>query len=148
MLWTLIAVICIVIDRLTKIYISAKLDLGESIPIFKNVFHITYHLNDGAAFSILQGRRVFLIITTVLILSSIILYVIIKKPKNKLVLLSLSMVVGGALGNLIDRIKYGSVIDFLDFRLINFPVFNMADTFVVLGAICLFIASIKYGEEL
>ncbi len=148
MIWIIIGAVCLALDRLTKFYIASTFAIGESIPVIKNVFHITYHLNDGAAFSILQGKRIFLLITTIIILLLLIFYIFIRKPENRLVRLSLCLIISGAIGNFIDRIKTGSVVDFLDFRLINFPIFNVADSLVVIGAACLFIATLKYGEEL
>lgn len=148
MLWIFLAVVCITADRLTKIYISGNFKLGESVPVIKNIFHITYHLNDGAAFSILQGRRFLLIGGTLVILAAVVVYIILRRPENKVLLLSLTLVVSGAIGNLIDRISSGEVVDFLDFRLINFPVFNIADSLVVIGAVCLCIYTLKYSGEI
>ena len=133
-------------DIFTKLYISSTFHLGESIPLIKNVFHITYHLNSGAAFSMFQDQRLFLSVLSAVIIAGIIVYLIIKKPKEKLALLAFTLVISGATGNLIDRILKGRVVDFLDFRLINFPVFNIADCFVVIGAGLLMLHILKSEE--
>ena len=111
------------------------------------VFHITYHINNGAAFSILQGKTVFLAIASAVVVCCILVYIAVKKPENGIILLSLTLIVTGALGNLIDRVFRGGVIDFLDFRLINFPVFNLADCFVVIGGALLFLYVFKHTES-
>ena len=81
-----------------------------------------------------------------IVIIAVVLFVIAKRPKNKLLLLSLSMIASGGIGNLIDRIRFGYVVDFLDFRLINFPIFNVADIFVTVGA-ALFIALLLFSKE-
>ena len=136
MLWLpcLVGVIMFAADRLSKLYISANMRLGQSIPVIENIFHITYNTNDGAAFSLLSGKIPFLIIATVLIIAALTVFIIVKKPKSKLFGISVSLILAGALGNLFDRIFLGSVIDFLDAKCINFAIFNIADCCVVIGA--------------
>lgn len=126
----------VVIDQWGKYLAEAYLKPIVSYPIIPGVFHLTYGRNSGAAFSILQGKQIFLIIFTTLILSILVFYFIknIKKG-NRLLKLSLAFIIGGALGNLIDRIRLSYVVDMFDFTLINYPVFNTADIFVVLGTI-------------
>ncbi len=143
MLFIIVSVLCIALDIISKHIISANMFIGESIPLIQNVFHITYVLNDGAAFSMLQGKTLFLIIITIAIILSALVYLFIKKPKDKLLLLSITLILSGAIGNLIDRVTMGHVVDFLDFRLINFAVFNVADCYVTIGAILLCIYELK-----
>lgn len=138
MLWFIIGLLCVAVDRLSKMYIVNNFAMGHSVPVINRVFYITYHLNDGAAFSILSGKTVFLTVTSLIIMAAVAAYIIIKKPKNNLLLLSLTFILSGAAGNLADRALSGAVVDFLDFRLINFPVFNIADCFVVTGGALLF----------
>lgn len=140
------AVLMVFLDLITKYLVVNLMSLSQSIPLIDNVFHLTYVRNTGAAFSMLSGQRFFLILLPIIIIVSIIIYVTIKKPKNKLLLLSLSMIVSGGIGNLIDRIRFGYVIDFFDFKIINFPVFNVADIFVTLGA-TLFILLLLFSKE-
>lgn len=133
-------------DILTKYLITSNMSVGETIPIIDGVFHLTYVKNTGAAFSILTGQRLFLILLPLIIVVALVFYIIVKKPKSKLLVLSFSMIIAGGISNLIDRISLGYVIDFLDFRIINFPVFNFADICVTLGA-GLFIGLLLLSKE-
>ncbi len=128
-------------DRITKALVSANMRLGQSIPVIQDIFHITFKTNDGAAFSILSGKTPFLILITLLIIGVLVAYIIVKKPKNKLLGTAVSLVIAGALGNLLDRVWLGHVVDFLDARFINFPIFNVADISVCIGAglLCLYV---------
>lgn len=123
-----------VLDRLTKACILANMRLGQSIPVIENIFHITFKTNDGAAFSILSGRVPFLILATLLIIGALVALIIVKKPKSKIFGIAVSLIISGAVGNLVDRIALGHVVDFLDARFIDFPIFNVADICVVFGA--------------
>jgi signal peptidase II len=137
-----IFVASIVADQLTKLWAINVLKSGGSIKIIGEFLRFTYAENRGAAFSILQGQRVFFVIVTIIML--IVLGFIYFKSKNiaKLSKLSLAMIAGGAIGNFIDRIRFGYVVDFIDVRFgsfYNFPIFNIADSFVVCGTILLII---------
>jgi len=147
MVWFLTGLLCVAIDQLSKVFVANNFMTGQSIPVINNVFHFTYQLNDGAAFSILGGKTVFLSIVSVVIILGILAYIFIKKPSNNLELLSLTLIIAGAVGNLIDRVFRGAVIDFLDFTLINFPVFNIADCFVVIGGVLFFFYVLKYVDN-
>ena len=140
------SVFMVLLDFITKYIVTTTMSLNQTIPLLNNIFHLTYVRNTGAAFSMLSGQRLFLILLPFLIIAAIVVYVIIKKPKNKLLLLSLLMIASGGIGNLIDRIRFGYVIDFFDFRLINFPVFNVADIFVTVGA-AIFIILLLFSKE-
>jgi signal peptidase II len=136
------------IDQYTKYLAATTLINYDTIPLIKNVFHLTFVKNRGAAFGILQNQKWFFIIVTIVIMAGIVYYIIKNKPKSKLLMISLSMILGGAVGNLIDRIRYSYVIDFFDFNLINWPVFNVADSFVVVGTILLsYYLLFKYEEK-
>lgn len=126
----------VIIDQWSKYLAEVYLKSIVSYPIIPDVFHLTYGRNTGAAFSILQGKQVFLIIFTMIILGMLIFYFVknIKKGR-RLLNFSFAFIIGGALGNLIDRIRLNYVVDMFDFTLINYPVFNSADIFVVLGTI-------------
>ncbi len=132
MIFYCLITIFVIIDQVTKHLISANMDVNQTIPVLDNIFHISYVRNFGAAFSILTGKQGFLIGITLISLIGILIYLILKR--NKLhwsMSLSLSLIVGGGCGNLIDRMRLGYVVDFFDFRV--FPVFNMADIFVCCG---------------
>lgn len=127
----------VALDQISKLLVVANIPLYESVEVIPNVFRFTYIRNDGAAFGMLDDARwVFMVLSTVAIVG-VIAYMFIKKPESKLLCISLAFMVGGGIGNMIDRICLGYVIDFLDFC--AFPKlwkwnFNIADSFVVVGA--------------
>lgn len=126
----------IALDMVTK-YIAITIFKISELEIIKNILYFTYVENRGAAFGILQNQKMFFVIMTVAVIGIIIAYILRKKPKNKLLLISLGCICGGGIGNLIDRIRFSYVVDFIDLRIINYPVFNIADCFVVVGAVLL-----------
>lgn len=132
----------IILDQLTKLWAIEVLKDGGSIKIIGDFLRFTYAENRGAAFSILQDQRVFFIIVTIIMLS-VLAYIYFKmKNITKLSKLAISMIAGGAIGNLIDRVRFGFVVDFIDVRFgsfYNFPIFNIADSFVVCGTILMII---------
>src|SRR5690554_3301778 len=119
--------------------------LYESIPLIPNAFHLTYIENPGAAFGLLANQRIFFVIITTVILGVILYFYYNLKGKHFLLRISLGMVVGGAIGNLIDRIRLGAVTDFFDFRI--WPVFNIADSAIALGMIYIAYQLLFHGEE-
>ena len=132
--YAILTVFFVLADILTKKAVVSNMKLHESLPVIKDVFHITYVRNTGAAWSIFAGKTSVLGVVSAVVVVAALIFIVIKKPKNKVLLASLSMIIGGGIGNMIDRFSLGYVIDFLDFKLINFPVFNVADIFVVCGA--------------
>ena len=124
----------ILLDQLTKLLSSKFLSQVETVPIIKDVLHLTYVENTGAAFGMLKDHRwVFMLISTVMIIGlSTDLFG--GLAENKLYEISVAMIISGGIGNMFDRIGLGYVVDFIDFRLINFAVFNGADSFVCVGA--------------
>ncbi|MEG1433843.1 signal peptidase II [Eubacterium sp.] len=132
----------IVVDQLTKLYAVNVLAKVTTVPIIPNVFHLTYVENTGAAFSMLSGMQTFLIIITMIFIAGL-LYLFIVLPKKRQyfeINLALAFIISGAIGNLIDRLRFHYVVDFFDFRIIGFAIFNIADILVVLGCILLVIA--------
>lgn len=120
------------------------MELHESIPIIDNFFAITSHRNKGAAWGILQGQMTFFYIVTIIVVIGIV-YMLHKHGKeNKLFAFSLSIILGGAIGNFIDRIFRKEVVDFLDFMIFSydFPIFNVADSALTVGVILIIIATI------
>ncbi len=132
-----LAVIVIGLDRLSKYYIEASMWPGMSIPVIKNVFHITYIINPGAAFGILEYQTGFFIVVSVLMVAAAIWYVPRVPVQYRLLRYGIGLLTGGAMGNLFDRIRYGGVVDFLDFRI--WPIFNIADIAIVCGVGCIII---------
>ena len=140
----LFSFIFLFIDQIIKFLIDRFMVLNTSIILIKDFFSITYVHNDGAAFSILSGNRIFLIIVTIISLF-LILKFLIPKDIRKLDIITYSMLIGGILGNFIDRIFRGYVIDFLDFNLFgyNYPIFNFADILIVVSVILIIIIEFK-----
>ena len=141
----LFVILLVVLDQASKIYLTLVNKTSPiDLEVIRGFFRITYTCNDGAAFSILKGKRVFFIIMTIIVVFLIAYYLL----KNKVYWVekySLLLIISGAVGNLIDRIMYGYVIDFLDFIIFgyDFPVFNVADTFICIGVVLMLIAVIK-----
>ena len=147
----IIAFIFFLIDLISKQIIMHVMNLNESIKVISHFFSLTYVRNNGAAWSILKDERILLMIVTVIVLFLINKYMN-REELSKIEELTYGIIIGGIVGNLFDRIIYGSVIDFLDFNIFgyNYPVFNLADTFIVVGIMLLIIVSIRkehYGKN-
>ncbi len=125
-------------DRLTKYFIIKSLALGQSIEVIPNIFHITPVFNNGAAFGVFRDCGLFFIIFSFTVIALILLIVSRSPRLDRLTAVSLALILGGAAGNLIDRMRFGYVIDFLDFRI--WPVFNIADSCITIG-----VALIAFG---
>ncbi len=134
MIYFALGVAIFVTDLLTKIWAQTRLREIGTIALIEDVFHLTYVENRGAAFGILQDQRALFVLMA-LIFAAAVIYVVLKyKNRPAIVDLGLCFMTAGALGNMIDRIWRGFVVDMFDFRAINFPVFNVADIFVCIGA--------------
>lgn len=144
----ILSLIVLSIDQVSKILIANTMDINSSIEVIKNFFYLTYTHNTGAAFSILTGKRLLLILIAIVILIILFNYIKKNKTNNKLEILAFSLIIGGSIGNLIDRIIRGYVVDFLDFKIFgyNFPIFNLADTFIVIGVILIVIITLTRKE--
>ncbi len=143
-----ISIILLLIDQISKVLIVKLIDINSSIELIKNFFYLTYTHNTGAAFSILTGKRIFLILVALVILIVIFNYIKKNKIESKAEKIAFSLIIGGSIGNLLDRIVRGYVIDFLDFKIFgyNFPIFNVADTFIVIGVFLLLIITLARKE--
>lgn len=120
----------LLIDRISKYLVANLLEEGQSIPLIRGIVHLTYVRNTGAAFGILSGQRFFFIAVTLVAVMLLIIYA--RQVKgNGLLQVAFGLLLGGAVGNLIDRLVYVAVIDFIDFRI--WPVFNFADMAIVIG---------------
>lgn len=137
MLQILIVTFIVVLDQVTKYLAKTYLKSKGSVPLIQNVFHFTYVENRGAAFGVLQNQRWFFIALTVVVSVVIAYYLFTRKQESVVFTIALSMILGGAIGNLIDRLWLGYVVDMLHFILIDYPVFNIADSCVVIGTILL-----------
>jgi len=132
MIYYLIAAAVIVFDRVVKKLVVSNMVPWETIPVIEDIFHFTYVQNRGAAFSMWQGQWIILIGFPLAAIAGGLILIYLKRNKwDKLMLTSVAMICGGGLGNLIDRIMLGYVVDLFDFRV--FPVFNIADIFICVG---------------
>ena len=131
----LTAAVVFLLDFFSKWLIQQSMGLQETIPLIRNVFHITYIHNRGAAFGILQQQTGLFILITVLVLVAILWYHRQLPQSDRVAHLALGLVFGGSVGNLVDRIRWGYVIDWLDFRI--WPIFNLADSAIVVGGLLL-----------
>ncbi len=135
LIWLMIIAGIIFLDQLSKWLTVINLGLGETFPLIEGVFHFTYVRNTGAAFSMFDEpdeRWIFMSISSVAIIA-LAIYLWYNRKGSKLLCVALSFIIGGGLGNMVDRCILKYVIDMLDFRLINFAIFNVADSFVCVG---------------
>lgn len=141
--YSAIIVVGIFLDQITK-WLSVKfLSVVDTVPIIKNVIHLTYVENRGAAFGMFKDQRWIFMITSTVMIIGLLAYLYLGLAENKLYEISIAMIISGGIGNMIDRIALQYVIDFIDFRLINFAVFNGADSFVCVGAGLLVLALVR-----
>lgn len=141
-------IVFLVIDIVSKLIVSNLMNVHDSILVIKDFFYITYVRNTGAAWSLFAGKTILLLMVSLIMICGIILYVYKNKTKVKLEKIAYSLILGGAIGNFLDRIVYGYVIDFLDFYIFgyNYPIFNLADAFIVLGVLLLIIYVWRYSD--
>lgn len=131
-----LSILILILDQISKFYISSALSLGQSIPVIRDIFHISLVYNTGCAFGLLKNQKIFFIL-----LSAVVVFYILRDLFFNCRRYSLSrkaalgLIMGGAAGNLLDRLRLGYIIDFLDFRV--WPVFNLADSAITIGIIIL-----------
>ena len=144
-----ISIVCILIDQILKNIIDSRMVLNTTEPIIAGFFNISYVHNPGAAWSILNGNRLLLIAIAIFSLVLFYIYFIKNKHLSKLETISYSILIGGIMGNLFDRIIYGYVIDYLDFMVFSydFPVFNFADICIVVSVGLIIIRMLIGGEN-
>ncbi|MCG0274685.1 MAG: signal peptidase II [Thermosediminibacteraceae bacterium] len=131
----IIAAFIFVIDQFTKTLVKTRMVPHQSIEVIDNILYLTYVRNTGAAFSLLKGKVFFFIVVSFIVIAALVFYMKRLPPEKKILKVTLSLILGGALGNLVDRLRYGYVVDFIDFRI--WPVFNVADSAMVIGVIIL-----------
>lgn len=143
-----LSAVIVLFDQIIK-YFVANLEFHHKFTIIHNFFNITYVQNDGAAWSILSGNRILLISVGFISLFLIYFFLIKNKELTTNEQISYSLLIGGIIGNLLDRIIRGYVIDYLDFKIFNyyFPVFNLADIMIVIGMILIIIQVLKDGKN-
>ncbi|SDB87800.1 signal peptidase II Aspartic peptidase. MEROPS family A08 [Pelagirhabdus alkalitolerans] len=145
MYYYLLAIIIIALDQMTKRWVVVNMELRESIPVIEDIFYITSHRNPGAAWGILQDQMYFFYIVTIIVIGVIVYYMTKYAKENMWIGIGLGLVLGGAIGNFIDRLIYQEVVDFLNVYIgtYNYPIFNVADSALVVGVIILAILTIK-----
>ncbi|MFJ7638674.1 signal peptidase II [Peribacillus sp. NPDC097264] len=141
MFYYLIALLVIAFDQLTKWMIVKKMEYGESIEIIENLLYITSHRNRGAAWGILQGQMWFFYIITIAVIIGVVYYIQKMAKNSRLLGVSLGLMLGGAIGNFIDRVARQEVVDFVHTYIFSysFPVFNIADAALSIGVVLLVI---------
>jgi len=145
-MYYLIVILFVAIDQGIKYLISSNMKPGESFPLIENIVHITYITNTGGAFSILRGQTILLIVIPAALVIAFIAYIHIKRKSARFpFLFALSLICAGGIGNLIDRIRVGEVVDFIDFRF--FPVFNFADMCVCCGCGLMLLYMVLYERR-
>lgn len=147
MVWIIIAIILAAADQIIKYFVVSGMSVGETAFSVLNIFDITYLQNRGAAFSILSGRLSLLSLISVVFCVGAVIYWIRKKPEHLLLKTALVMMFSGALGNGIDRIFRGFVVDYISASFVSFPVFNLADICITVGAAFLAVYFIWFDKE-
>lgn len=150
----LLAALLVGIDQLTKWLVSSNMKLTDTVNLIKigdtEVLNLYYCTNNGSAFSMMEGKTTFLVILTSLVIIVLIVALLIKKIRQPRFVWAVAMIIGGGLGNLLDRIfNKGCVIDFIDIRIINFAIFNFADICAVVGGLllCIFVVMDEVRES-
>lgn len=147
MLYIVLAAAAIALDQALKILVVSTLGMWNEIQVIPGFFYIHCIPNDGIAMGFLAGKQMVVVIATALIMAGIAAYILKNRSKgNRVELILLTLILAGGIGNLIDRVRLGYVVDFLDFRIWSY-IFNFADICVVLGCIFLFIWVLKGVKE-
>lgn len=133
-IYIVILMLIVAVDQISKLMITSFFSLGQEKSIIKGILSFTYVRNEGAAFGMLQGARIFFIVLTIVVIIAAVWYIIKMRPQSPMEKTALAFIGGGAIGNFIDRALWGYVRDFIMTDFIDFPVFNIADCFVCIGA--------------
>lgn len=144
-----ISLITIVLDQIVKYLVTSSMELFKSIKVINNFFYITYVQNEGAAFGIMKNSRWIFITLAIIAIIAMVRYILVDKKIFMDEAISYALILGGIIGNLIDRIIFGYVIDYADFYIFgyNFPVFNIADACMVIGFIIVVYNLIFRGDR-
>jgi signal peptidase II len=140
-----VAVAVVIIDQLTKALINGYMQVGESLPVIPGILHVTHVQNAGAAFGMMQNRRPLFLVAAFVIITVIAVFYRRIKEEGVLPVIAVGLLLGGAIGNLIDRVLVGMVTDFIDFRI--WPVFNIADCAIVVGVVVLGYFAIRSSNK-
>lgn len=137
-----ITIVILLLDQITKFIVASSMRVGDSFNVIPNFLNITSHRNNGAAWGILSGKMSFFYIITIIILVVLIIFYIKEAKQHLLMQVAISLLFAGALGNFIDRVLHGEVVDFVDTNIFgyNFPIFNVADSSLTIGVLLIVIA--------
>ena len=146
-MWLIIAIVAltIVLDQVTKYLVASQMTIGQSIPIIDNFLYITSHRNAGAAWGIFQGKMMFFYLITLAVIAVVIVWMTrLDIKKDKWLMIALALILGGAVGNFIDRVLYQHVVDFIDTYILgyDFPIFNISDSALCIGVVLMAIDAI------
>ncbi len=146
-MWLVLSIVAatLVVDQLTKFLVVKYMTIGQSISVIDNFLYITSHRNEGAAWGILQGKMIFFYVVTLIVVGVVIVWISrLDIKKEKLLVIALSLILGGALGNFIDRVMYQHVVDFINTYILgyDFPIFNIADSALCIGVFLMAIDAI------
>lgn len=135
------SVVALILDIISKVIVSKFISLGENIIIINSFLSITNVRNSGVAWSMFADKNIFVLMVSALVILGIIMYVYKNRPKDKVEEIAYSIIIGGALGNFLNRLFYGYVVDFISVKIFGYgyPIFNLADSFIVIGVIILII---------
>lgn len=146
-IYLILSAIIICIDQFVKYWTVQNILLGDSRPLIDGFISLTHLRNTGAAWSILEGKMFFLVLFTALALAVVIYCMWKNRNESRWLMLGLSLILAGGIGNLIDRIRLGYVVDMFQTDFMNFPIFNVADMSLVVGVVCVFIYIILDEKE-
>lgn len=137
-----ITIVILLLDQITKFIVASSMRVGDSFNVIPSFLNITSHRNNGAAWGILSGKMSFFYIITIIILVVLIIFYIKEAKQHLLMQVAISLLFAGALGNFIDRVLHGEVVDFVDTNIFgyNFPIFNVADSSLTIGVLLIVIA--------
>ena len=145
--WTLLIFLIILLDQAVKLLVLNNVSSADSITVIPHILSFIYVKNTGAAFSIFSGKTAVLGVISILFCAFVIVYWYVKKPQSKLLKFALSLLLAGAVGNAIDRIARGFVVDFIETTFIKFPVFNIADISITFGTALLMIYLLFFDKD-
>lgn len=128
-----VIILSVILDQISKYLAVAYLMEVDTFPLINDILHFTYVENRGAAFGMLANNRWVFMIASVVGILAIVAWMLVSKPKGRWVQCAMSLIIGGGIGNMIDRVRLGYVVDFIDCRFIDFYVFNIADSCVCVG---------------
>lgn len=143
----IIAALSVAADQIIKYIVNSSIERGAHIDFIPNVLSLTHIRNAGAAWSMMEGKTWFLVLMPIAVMIAALVYMYRHRGSSKLMLVSLALVLGGGVGNLIDRIRMHEVIDYLKCELFSFPVFNFADICVVVGAAMFCVYMLFFDES-